>query len=392
MNTERMDRMRTAMEMQGLDVLVCRLPENVLMLSGYWPLCGWVFFLFPLEGKPICILPDTEKQEAAAELWDSECSIYPFGTIGAGNQFEHIGNALREAAGSRDWKRVGYEGNFESIAPAWNAAELYIPARRTYAHIAEVFGEDNLVDATELICVQRACKTPYEIQKLQVVNDISCIGLETFMNTVRPGKTGVELSAAVESSVMTGGTGYHEARRVRAFAQVAVGTAETSIAYRPMEISTMRRLESGDIALLELAVVADGFWSDRTRACVAGVPTAQHVEINDILKIAQNEAIEAVKSGSTGGDVDRAARRIVEDAGHVKHFVHITGHGVGFGYHESLPLIAPESRDVLQAGMVHSVEPGIYFPELGGIRIEDDVLVTENGREVLGQFGRDLEQ
>jgi Xaa-Pro aminopeptidase len=312
--------------------------------------------------------------------------------MGAGNQFVHIGNALRDAVESRGWKRIGFEGNFENIAPAWNAAELYIPARRTHALFTEVFGEDNLVDATELICVQRACKTPYEIQKLQIVNEISCVALATFRNSVLPGVTGVELAAAVEASVMKEGTGYRDARRVRAFAQVAVGSAETSIAYRPMEISTTRRLENGDIALLELAVVADGFWSDRTRAYVAGIPTAQQIEINDILKIAQDEAIEAVKPGSTGGNVDRAARQVIEDAGHVKHFVHITGHGVGFGYHEPLPLIAPECSDVLQEGMVHSVEPGIYFPELGGMRIEDDVLVTENGCEILGQFGRDLEQ
>ena len=73
MNPERTESMRAAMEKQGFDALLCRLPENVLLLSGYWPLCGWVFYLFPVDGRPVCILPNTEEEEALSELWDAEC-------------------------------------------------------------------------------------------------------------------------------------------------------------------------------------------------------------------------------------------------------------------------------------------------------------------------------
>ena len=390
MNTERTDRMRAAMERQELDALLCRLPENVLLLSGYWPLCGWVFYLFPADGRPVCILPNSEEKEACADLWGSECIVYPYGTIDAGDQFEEIQKALRQSREGKGWKRIGFEGNFENIAPAWNVAELFIPAGRTARLLAEVFGEESLVDSTNFIHEQRARKTVYEIQKLRIANEISNIALETFSRVVHPGVSGVELASAVESAVMLKGTDYRGARRVRAFTQIAVGPGETSIGYRPMEVTTSRRLEDSEIALLELAVVADGFWSDRTRAEVAGEPTDQQREVNKILKKAQDEALKVIRPGISGGEVDRAARQIIDAAGYTEQFMHVMGHGVGFGYHELMPRIAPGSIDVLREGMVHSVEPGIYFPEMGGLRIEDNVLVTSDGGEVLGPFNRNL--
>jgi Xaa-Pro dipeptidase len=388
MNAERVDRMRQAMEELRFDALVCRLPENVLLLSGYWPLCGWVFYVLPREGRPLCVLPRSEEREAADELWGAECALYTFGTIDAVDQYKNIEKALKEHARGKGWRRVGFEGNFENIAPAWNMAEQFVPAVPTRRLLNRVFGEEALVDATELIQVQRTLKTAYEIDKLRIVNEISCIALQAFVDGVAPGKRGVELAAAVESAVMARGTGYRGARRVRAFTQIACGPEETAIAYRPMEITTSRRLEKSGLALLELAVVADGYWSDRTRAAVAGEPTGLQKEVLAVVREAQERAVRLVKPGARADDIDEAARAVIRNAGHEKCFMHITGHGVGFCYHEPFPRIAPESEDVLQEGMVHSIEPGVYFPEMGGLRIEDDVLVTGNGSEVLGPFIR----
>jgi Xaa-Pro dipeptidase len=390
MNAERIDRMRRTMEELRFDALVCRLPENVLLLSGYWPLCGWVFYVLPREGRPLCVLPGSEEREAADELWDAECKLYTYGTIDSADQYENIENLLREHVRGRNWRRVGFEGDFENIAPAWNAAEQFVPAGQTRRLLNRVFGEEIMADATDLIQDQRTCKTAYEIEKLRVVNEISCLALQAFYDTVAPGRRGVELAAAVESAAMVQGTGYGGARRVRAFTQIACGPEETVLAFRPMEITTSRRLEKSDLALLELAVVADGYWSDRTRAAVAGTPTGLQKEVLAVVREAQERAIGLVKPGIRAADVDEAARSIIRKAGHEKRFMHITGHGVGFGYHESVPRIAPGSVDVLEEGMVHSVEPGVYFTEMGGLRIEDDVLVTMKGYEVLAPFRRDL--
>jgi Xaa-Pro dipeptidase len=97
-----------------------------------------------------------------------------------------------------------------------------------------------------------------------------------------------------------------------------------------------------------------------------------------------------LRPGRTGGEIDAAARAVVEDAGYGEAFPHITGHGLGFGYHESGPLLSPNSIDVMEEGILTSVEPGIYFEPMGGIRLEDDVLVTETGTEILGLFPEEL--
>lgn len=390
MDHERLSRVREALEEAGVDALVSRLPENVFFLSGHWPLCGWTFYAFPRQGRPLCIAPHCDEAEAAAELWDADLQTFPFGILSAGNPYEEIAGRLKTARKAAGWSTVGCESGFESVSPSWNTAEPAIPAAATRRLLEKVFGADRLTDATELLNGLRACKTELALEGLRRVNEISTFGLRAFQEAVVIGVTGVELVAAVEHAIMTQGTGYHGAVRVRAFAQVATGPAETAKGYRPMEISTTRKMEHGDVALLELGVVADGYWADRTRVRVAGKPTAEQQKVFDIVKRAQNAAIATVRSGVPAGDVDEAARAVVRLAGYGERFFHVTGHGLGFRYHEPIPLIAPGVESVLETGMVHSVEPGIYYPEMGGIRLEDDVVVTEVGAEVLGPFESEL--
>lgn len=154
---------------------------------------------------------------------------------------------------------LGYEGDFESVAPPWNTAEPAIPAETTRNLLHDVFGVEKLIDATNILNSLRAYKTSYEIDKLRTVNEIAAFGLKTFFEKGEPGISGYELAAEIEYAVMKQGTGYNGAKCVRGFAQVSTGPEETAIGYRPMVISTSRKLESGDLAMLELAVVANGF-------------------------------------------------------------------------------------------------------------------------------------
>ena len=391
MDIERLERTKVAMESAGLDALLCRLPENVKLLSGHWPLVGISFLLFPLEGTPHLIVPHCDENEAREEVWFDDCISFRYAVLDAGDAYAEIAKALKSVVGKNNWKRIGIETSFEAVAPPWNAAEPAIPASVTRRMLEHVFGDDSLVDATDLLMGLRARKTPDEQALFRIVNEISTFGLKAFKDSVDVGVSGLELVAAVESAVMLEGTGYLGAKRVRAFAQVSTGSDETTIGYRPMEISTTRKLKTGDIALLELAVVADGVWSDRTRPAVAGRPDAKIAEIHAVVKAAQEAAIDAISAGVRCGDVDAAARSIINEAGFSNDaFLHVTGHGLGFRYHEPIPLILPGSDAVLEEGMLHSVEPGVYLPGIGGIRIEDDVIVTDTGAEVLGPYDRRL--
>ncbi len=378
--------MRHAMEAAHLDALVVRLPENVLLLSGFWPMIGASTLVFPLEGRPAILIPHYYESEAQPALWEAEPSWYRFGVLGAPDGLDALHDFLSHQAAGKAWRRVGYEANFPMIAPSWQSGEVLVPTEQTRELYRNAFDGGELVDASPLIQTERRRKTPYEAEKMRIASEISCIGLEAFQGMAEVGISGVELVAAVEAEIMAKGIGYKGAQRVRGYAQVATGPDETAIAYRMSEISTTRRLEDGDVALLELGVVADGYWADRTRVRIAGRGSDEQLKIFETLKKAQQAACMAIRPGATGADVDEEARAIIREAGYADAFPHITGHGLGFGYHEPAPKLAPGSADNLEEGMLMSVEPGIYLNSTGGFRIEDDVLVTADGQEILGEF------
>ena len=389
-NQERLDRMRRAMEADGIDALAVRLPENVLLLSGFWPMIGASVLVFPREGRPVCAIPHCYESEASLSLWEAEPAYYRCGVLDAPEPGGAIRDILSRAARGKGWKRVGYEADFEVVAPPWNSGEAQVPAARTREIYRAAFEGVELIDISSFLQVQRRRKTAHEIAKVRIASEISTIGLEAFERLAVVGASGVELAAGVEREIMARGTGYRGAFRVRAYAQVAVGPEESAIGYRPNEVSTCRRLENGDVALLELGVVADGYWADRTRVRVAGEPTQEQWKVFDTVRRAQQAAAAAIRPGARGAEVDEAARSIIREAGYADFFPHMTGHGVGFAYHESLPKLAPGQTDPLEEGMVTSVEPGVYFKPCGGFRIEDDVLVTENGSETFGPFRNSL--
>lgn len=388
-NVERLDRMRRAMQRDRLDALVLRLPENVLLLSGFWPMIGATVLVFPAEGEPHCIIPDCYENEASLSLWPAQTSYYRYGVLGA-TPATSVSSILSGISRGKSWRRIGFEGSFEVTAPSWNTAEVLVPAAQTQDLLSTVFSGRELIDATSLLQKERLTKTLFEIAKLRLASQISSIGLESFERLVEPGISCVELAADVERDIMALGTGRDGAFRVRAFAQVAAGADESAFGYRPNEVSTIRRLESGDVALLELGVVVDGYWADRTRVRVAGDPSEEQVKIFSVVRQAQESAVKTIRPGVAASQVDEAARRIISDAGYAEAFPHITGHGLGFRYHESSPILGPDSVDVLEEGMFTSVEPGIYRKPVGGFRIEDDVLVTSVGAEVLGPFPKSL--
>jgi len=389
-NGERIERMRREMEPARLDALVLRLPENVLLLSGYWPMTGTAVLVFPRESEPVLIVPACFEAEARDMLWEARPAVYRYGLLDSPDPAVAVTDLFRECAAGKNWKRIGYEGSVDAMAPSWQSAEVLLPTERWPGSYRDAVPGCELVDASAMIRAEKQIKTEWEIGRLRIVAEISAMGLEIFERSVAPGISGVELVALVEREIMVRGTGRKGMRRVRGYAQVATGATETAIAYRMHEIFSRRPMAEGDIAVLELGVVADGFWADRTRVRVAGAATDEQYKVFETVRRAQAAAAAAVRPGITGGEVDEIARSVVRDAGYADSFPHITGHGLGFGYHEPAPKLAPGSPDVLVDGMVTSVEPGIYFAGMGGMRIEDDVVVTRDGAETLGPFRNQL--
>ena len=151
-----------------------------------------------------------------------------------------------------------------------------------------------------------------------------------------------------------------------------------------------RRIRMGDLVTIDFGAEAEGYYCDITRTLCVGKPTARQKEIHGLVLQAQETAIHSVRPGINCKDVDAIAREIITTAGHGPHFGHGTGHGIGLMVHEG-PSVSPLSTDRIEQGMVFTVEPGVYIPGWGGVRIEDMVLVTDQGMKVLTSLPRELE-
>jgi Xaa-Pro dipeptidase len=150
------------------------------------------------------------------------------------------------------------------------------------------------------------------------------------------------------------------------------------------------KIQKGDFVLFDLGVIVDGYCSDITRTVAYGDINDKQKEIYDTVLRAQLAAIEASKPGVISANVDLTARKIISDAGYGEYFPHRLGHGLGIGVHE-YPSLTETNELPLEAGMVYTIEPGIYVPNVAGVRIEDDILVTKNGVEILTKFPKELQ-
>lgn len=374
---------QAALAAERLEAMICRLPEHLVMLAGYWSVIGRSALIIPAVGSPMLFAPAMEA-DALRRAFVSEIRTFPVWKLGDPPPDESLARLLKDAVsmlGLRG-KRVGFEGSAdEDLSPTQKVTEPWRPAEATAAVLSELGCQ--LVDAVPLLHRLRATKTVEDLERLRITNQIAAFGLRAFHETVAEGRTEAEVAAAVEQAILARGTGHKGTVHARGEALVFSGPErlfQVGWGYAP---STSRRLRRGDLVMLELSTVADGYFSDLTRMATVGPPSGRQQELLDAVAAAQQAAIRAIRPGVTGDAVDRAARDALKASGLADHFIHITGHGLGFRYHEPVPLLYPGSKDVLEVGMVTSVEPGVYHVEFGGIRIEDNVTITEQGAEVL---------
>jgi len=219
----------------------------------------------------------------------------------------------------------------------------------------------------------RAVKDEAEIALMRKAADMTNEGMRTAYEVLSPGKKEYEVAAEIEYTMRKRGS-YGTAF------ETAVSSGSRSAF--PHGGCTDREIREGDLVVVDFGAVYRDYRCDMTRTLVAGKPSEKQKRIYEVVKKAQESAFEAVKARVKARDVDTAARRIIEDAGYGECFVHGLGHGVGLEVHEP-PVLNAVSKDTLAVGNVVTVEPGVYLPGFGGVRIEDTVLVGKDGAERL---------
>ncbi|MBE2269583.1 MAG: aminopeptidase P family protein [Anaerolinea sp.] len=227
----------------------------------------------------------------------------------------------------------------------------------------------------------RAHKQPDEVELMRRAVAASEAALAQLLQEVRPGMTEREIAGRLNELVIEKGC-----NGIAFDALIQTGPNSDN----PHGFCTDRVLQADEFLLIDFGGKVDGYPADITRTFCLGTPTDEMQTIYDTVKEANEAAREAAAPGVPMGEVDKAARDVIEAAGYGKYFTHRTGHGLGLDTHEPIPQIAPNVADLLEPGMVFTIEPGIYIPGMGGVRIEDNVLVTEDGIEVLTSYPRQL--
>jgi Xaa-Pro aminopeptidase len=251
---------------------------------------------------------------------------------------------------------------------------------RTYEELGAVAKGIELVPVTGEVERQRWVKDPEELDALERAQGATDEAFDAVVGRLRDGVSERELAFELEAEMRRAGAEGPAFDTIVAFGEDAA---------EPHHEPTSRALSRGDVVKMDFGGLVDGYHADMTRTVAFGEPPAQLRDVHDLVRSAQQAGIDAVRMGATGAEVDAAARDVIESAGLGEQFTHGLGHGVGLEIHEG-PRLRRGSDHVLPAGAVVTVEPGVYLPGVGGVRIEDMVLVMEDDRRVLPRARRDL--
>jgi Xaa-Pro aminopeptidase len=350
-HTSRRSRLVERFEGLGVDAVLVTRRVNVRYLTGFTGSNGQLLLT---DAGGVFFTDSRYQEQARREVPDLRPVIYP----------RSLAPAFEEAVRAEDVARVGFE-----------AAGL---AYRAWRELDDLAPE--LVPVGEEVERLRWSKDPEEVGLIERAQEITDAAFDRVVGKLSDGVTERAVAFELEATMRQLG-----AERVGFDTIVAFGENAAEPHHGPSD----RQLGRGDVVKIDFGCVVEGYHSDMTRTAAFGEPGPALRELHDLVRRAQLAGIDAVRAGVTGAEADEAARRVVGDAGHGERFGHSLGHGVGLEIHEG-PGLRQGSEDVLPVGAVVTVEPGVYVPGLGGIRIEDMVVVEPEGCRPLPRTTRDL--
>lgn len=344
----RVERLCAQMDELSIESLLVTSRPNVRYLSGFTGSAGSL-----LVGKEFAVLLTDKRYTLRAR---SEAP--GFEVVVPENPDDDV---LKTQMESRGLRKIGFEANHITVKTLEGWREKYGELGIEWVPTNGVVEELRMVkDAQEVASIREACG----------IADAAFRHIQLFLQP-----EAVELDVAMELEFYMRRQG---ARRP-AFESIVASGEHSAMPHA--EVSE-RRFQPGDFVTLDFGAEVNGYCSDITRTVVIGKATPEQRRLYEVVLEAQLRAIDAIKPGVKGADVDAIARQVITDAGYGDYFIHSLGHSLGLSVHDG-PGLGQKSEVVLEPGMVFTVEPGIYIEGFGGVRIEDDVLVTEAGVELL---------
>ena len=338
--------LRSKMEEEGICAFLIADNINQLYLTNF---IGASLLLVPNEGESVLYVPSVNYEDAKENALNCKVTL-----LEGGRSF------------------ISVTAEFVKNSGIENLAFDRLEASQ-YRILTSKLGDVSLVPKKEIISEMRAVKDEYEIACMRRAAEITKAGFEAAVETVKPGVTEIEVAAEMEYAMRKEGS--HGV----AFDTIVASGKRSAF---PHGGCRNKKIVKGDLVVLDFGVKFENYMSDITRTLVVGNPTNKQREVYEVVRAAQEKAFKIMRSGIKGCDVDRVARKIIEEAGYGENFVHGLGHGVGLEIHEP-PTLNQRNTDPLRNGNVVTDEPGVYIVNFGGVRIEDTVLIREGGAEKL---------
>lgn len=358
----RRKKLESYLEKQQIELAMITAPSNVFYYTGFNsdPHERFMALVIDMRKKETTLFVPLLDESAAAEASDIK-KIIPISD--AEEPFEVLSNSL------------GAE--IASFGVEMKALSLF-----RYHGLKEFYPEATVTNIEDAVNAQRIKKTPDEIVVAQKAIDIIEEVLAQGIKTVKIGMSENELTAELEFLMRTLGADGPS------FSTIVLSGKKSAL---PHGSPGERTFEKGDFLLIDMGVIKDGYCSDITRTFVIGEATEEQKMIYQIVLDSNQAGIDAVKAGVELRSIDLAARKVIGEKDYGDYFNNRVGHGLGIEVHEE-PSVHENNTDIAEKGLLFTIEPGIYLPELGGVRIEDIVYINDSGEaEVLTSFPRELQ-
>lgn len=344
---DRIARTRKALAEAKLNALMCSLPKNVVLLSGYWPVVGTSVAAAFADGSIELIVPEDEQKLAEQGWADHVQTFKPAPLDKLTSASEQLLEPLRCLGKKLDGTAIGMEHAEETEPSTYAAMHLYQNSLRDV--FAKAFPKAELKAADDVLRTLRSVKTESELQKIRKVCALTRDAFEHGLGNLQPGITELEAAEAFRSGFVAAQARASGIHRAEAFFWAMSGK-NSALAHGAYARSRPIQIEAGDLVLVHCNTCADGYWTDITRTFSMGHPDDKRNKMYAAVFAAREAALQAIAPGRKGSEIDRAARQVLEDLGFGKEFKHSTGHGSGFGAisPDALPRLHPKSDDIVE--------------------------------------------
>jgi Xaa-Pro aminopeptidase len=381
----KLDRVRSLMRDQDLTALVVRAPDNIVYLTNYWCMKGYDAAIFPREGEPTLIALEPQLADAQRNSWTEDIQLFKSYDERDPRppQFRALDRVLAVLKQRGLTDNVAIELNMGTQSADRMVGEPTTPTQFFFDSFRKVAGK--VTDATPLLNEARAIKTSQEIERMRLANELAALAMDYTRERMRPGMKESEVGAMYEGFVHGLGVGYQgKVEMARAFTLVWSGKGIATFT-----ATGDRPIQKNEPTLFEIWVCVDGYWTDLTKNACPGELTPEYNKLLDLLLKIFNEAVRFAHDGAGFPDLDRLIRARITEGGYPGQPSHAICHGVGARAHEP-PFAHQAGGGTMKKNMVLAIEPGIYWPGGGGLRLEDDFLITETGNEKLCSYPDDF--